>query len=250
MGHRAPPGLSRPAARSTWTSRRFVARKPQILRKVATNPPSPGSARSAAQAPLPCGPIGHSPPIRDAPIPDARVRGAFQSSSLRNAARIRRSRQAGGAAVPSGAADGASGVPGASGRAPPTAASGCASPTPEPSRRPKAPGRSTGPPASVAPSAGEGPAQARMSASSPLRNRWHRTPPVARPLDGNSAYGLTFTLPAAVPGKAPALPATVTTTWPADPPAPPDPPARQPQSPPHQHRQTHPNPPGRPPRTR
>ena len=45
-----------------------------------------------------------------------------------------------------------------------------------------------------------------------MRNRWQRTPPVARPLGGYSAYGVTLTLAAVVPGKAPALPATVTTT--------------------------------------
>ena len=67
-------------------------------------------------------------------------------------------------------------------------------------------------PASVAPRAGPGPAQASTSTSSPLRNRWQRTPPVARPLGGYSAYGVTFTVTAAVPGSAPALPATVTTT--------------------------------------
>ncbi len=67
-------------------------------------------------------------------------------------------------------------------------------------------------PAAVAPWAGPAPAQASTSTSSPLRNRWHLTPPVARPLAGNSAYGDTFTLAAAEPGSAPVLPAAVTTT--------------------------------------
>ena len=83
---------------------------------------------------------------------------------------------------------------------------------PDPSRLPTGSGRMTGLPESVAPTAGAGPAQAMTSASSPLRNRWQRTPPVARPLAGNSCSGVTFTLPAVVPGSAPARPATVITT--------------------------------------
>src|ERR1700678_2667646 len=86
------------------------------------------------------------------------------------------------------------------------------SPPPEPSRRPIGSGRATGAPDSLAPTAGAGPAHAMTSVSSPLRNRWQRTPPVARPLPGYSCIGVTFTLPAAAPGSAPALPATVTTT--------------------------------------
>ena len=66
--------------------------------------------------------------------------------------------------------------------------------------------------AQVTGTAGAGPAQAMTRMSSPLRNRWQRTPPVARPLGGYSCSGVTFTVPAAVPGRAPALPATVTTT--------------------------------------
>jgi hypothetical protein len=42
--------------------------------------------------------------------------------------------------------------------------------------------------------AGAGPAQAATSVSSPLRNRWQRTPPVARPLAGYSCIGVTLTL--------------------------------------------------------
>ena len=70
----------------------------------------------------------------------------------------------------------------------------------------------TGLPVSVAPSAGAAPAQAMTSVSSPLRNRWQRTPPVARPLPGYSCSGVTLTLSPAAPGSAPVLPATVTTT--------------------------------------
>ena len=40
------------------------------------------------------------------------------------------------------------------------------------------------------------------SVSSPLRNRWQRTPPVARPLAGYSANGVTLTAPGSVPGRA------------------------------------------------
>src|SRR5215472_2451839 len=83
---------------------------------------------------------------------------------------------------------------------------------PEPSRLPCMPDRSTGTPDMVAPSAGPGPAQAVTRWSSPLRKRWQRTPPVARPLGGYSAKGVTLTLAAPAPGSAPDLPATVTTT--------------------------------------
>src|SRR6516164_6133044 len=86
---------------------------------------------------------------------------------------------------------------------------------PEPSRRPCMPERSTGTPASVAPRAGPGPAQAAIRPPSPLRKRWQRTPPVARPFGGYSAKGVTLTLAAPVPGSAPDLPATVTTTEPS-----------------------------------
>ena len=44
-------------------------------------------------------------------------------------------------------------------------------------------------------------AQASTRASSPLRNRWQRTPPVARPLAGYSRYGVTFTVAAAGAGQ-------------------------------------------------
>src|ERR1039458_8806469 len=95
---------------------------------------------------------------------------------------------------------------------PPRAAIGWRTGAPEPSRRPSGGGSGTGVPASVAPRAGPGPAQASTSTSSPFRNLWQRTPPVARPLGGYSAYGVTFTVAAEAPGSAPALPATVTTT--------------------------------------
>src|SRR5258708_37019753 len=90
--------------------------------------------------------------------------------------------------------------------------SGPLRPTQEPCRLPTGSGRETGGPDSLAPTAGAGPAQAMTSVSSPLRNRWQRTPPVARPLPGNSCSGVTLTLSAAAPGSADALPATVTTT--------------------------------------
>ena len=56
------------------------------------------------------------------------------------------------------------------------------------------------------------PAQAKTRVSSPLRNRWQRTPPVARPLAGYSENGVTFTAPGSVPGSAVDEPETVTTT--------------------------------------
>ena len=59
---------------------------------------------------------------------------------------------------------------------------------------------------------GERPTQARCNASSPFRNRWARTPPVARPLAGNSANSLTFALPGSVPSRVSLPAATVTTT--------------------------------------
>src|SRR5690242_6588622 len=98
------------------------------------------------------------------------------------------------------------------GARPPRAVSGWRIRTPEPSLRPSAAGKFTGTPASVAPRAGPGPAQASTRVSSPLRNLWQRTPPVARPLGGYSRYGVTFAVAAPVPGSAPVLPATVTTT--------------------------------------
>ena len=60
--------------------------------------------------------------------------------------------------------------------------------------------------------AGARPAQANNKVSSPLRNRWHRTPPVARPFAGYSPNGVTLTAPASVPGRAADEPDTVTTT--------------------------------------
>src|SRR5215472_12681620 len=97
-------------------------------------------------------------------------------------------------------------------KAEPTWASWRVSGVPEPSRLPCMPDRSTGTPASVAPSAGPGPAQAMTRRSSPLRKRWQRTPPVALPFGGYSANGVTLTLATDAPGSAPTRPATVTTT--------------------------------------
>src|ERR1700722_16767247 len=72
--------------------------------------------------------------------------------------------------------------------------------------------RSTITPDSVAASTGGGPIQAWIRPSSPLRKRWQRTPPVARPLGGYSENGVTLTDAPPVPGSAPDRPATVTTT--------------------------------------
>src|SRR5580692_12964380 len=72
--------------------------------------------------------------------------------------------------------------------------------------------RSTITPDSVAARIGGGPIQAWIRPSSPLRKRWQRTPPVARPFGGYSANGVTLTEPPPVPGSAPERPATVTTT--------------------------------------
>ena len=69
---------------------------------------------------------------------------------------------------------------------PATAAIGCVAGVPEPSRRRRRP---AGRPATRwrrRPAPGPGPTHASSSASSPLRNRWQRTPPVARPLAGYS----------------------------------------------------------------
>src|SRR5690606_26152721 len=83
---------------------------------------------------------------------------------------------------------------------------------PEPSRLPIASGRSTATPLPEAAIGGVGPAQARSGVWPPRRTRWHRPPPVARPLAGYSAYGVTLTEPACVPGSEPLDPETVTTT--------------------------------------
>ncbi len=84
--------------------------------------------------------------------------------------------------------------------------------TPEPSRLPVASGRSTGAPLAAAARAGAVPAQAKTRVSSPLRKRWQRTPPVARPLGGYSEKGATLTAPGSVPGSAVDEPDAVTTT--------------------------------------
>ena len=102
--------------------------------------------------------------------------------------------------------------PGAAATGPAAAAIGWLPGTPEPSRRPVASGRSTGAPLEAAARAGAAPAQAKTRASSPLRKRWQRTPPVARPLGGYSVNGVTFTAPGSVPGSAVEEPEAVTTT--------------------------------------
>src|SRR6478609_2381628 len=93
---------------------------------------------------------------------------------------------------------------------------GCEPGVPEPSRRPVGAGRSTGAPLAAAARAGAAPAHARTRVSSPLRNRWQRTPPVARPLAGYSEKGATLSAPGSVPGSAEEAPDAVTTTASAD----------------------------------
>ena len=73
-------------------------------------------------------------------------------------------------------------------------------------------GSGTGLPLAAAAMAGAGPAQASSRESSPLRNRWQRTPPVARPLAGYCRNSVTLTEPASVPGRARDVPDTVATT--------------------------------------
>src|SRR5438477_290291 len=70
--------------------------------------------------------------------------------------------------------------------------------------------------------AGASPAQAATRVSSPLRKRWQRTPPVARPLPGYSANGVSFTAPGSVPGRAVDEPEAVSTTAPSSDAASPD----------------------------
>ncbi|MCY1370078.1 hypothetical protein D9M69_571530 [compost metagenome] len=92
------------------------------------------------------------------------------------------------------------------------ASTACDSGMPEPSRRPCSCGSDRATPASEDALAGPCPAQAIRRVSSPFRNRCARTPAVARPLGGYSANAVTFPAPGAVPGKAPSVPDTVTTT--------------------------------------
>src|SRR5215472_9088850 len=103
----------------------------------------------------------------------ARPPGAVTARAPGRRGRLRRGRQAAGGGYGEGAR-------------PPGAVSGWRIRLPEPSLRPSAAGKFTGTPASVAPRAGPGPAQASTRVSSPLRNLWQRTPPVARPLGGYS----------------------------------------------------------------
>ena len=89
----------------------------------------------------------------------------------------------------------------------PKAAIGWPTGTPEASLRGSGAGSSTGAPEVVAAITGAGPTKASWRASSPLRKRWHRTPPVPRPLPGYSLKGVTLTEPASVPGRAEDAPA-------------------------------------------
>jgi DNA gyrase subunit B len=86
--------------------------------------------------------------------------------------RLHRRRRGRARPVPHRHLTGPAGPPGpGQGASPPRAVSGWRTRVPEPSRRGSAEGSSTGTPASVAPRAGDGPAQASTRASSPLRNR-------------------------------------------------------------------------------
>lgn len=60
--------------------------------------------------------------------------------------------------------------------------------------------------------AGTAPAQARARQSSPLRNRWQRTPPVARPLRGYWSNGVSLAVVWTESSSVPREPATVNTT--------------------------------------
>src|SRR5690606_1709454 len=84
---------------------------------------------------------------------------------------------------------------------------------PEPSRFAPASGRTRDDPSGPTACTGTGPAQARDRPSSPLRNAWARTPPVARPLAGNSEKNDTLTRPGSVPGSAADVTETVATTF-------------------------------------
>ena len=84
--------------------------------------------------------------------------------------------------------------------------------TPEPSRRGSSGGRSTGTPLAAAARAGVGPAQARARGGPRPRNRWQRTPPVARPLRGVLLEGGDLGGARLGAGRASDGPATVTTT--------------------------------------
>ncbi len=106
----------------------------------------------------------------------------------------------------------ARGRPSAPGGAAATCGDDGGRPAPEPSRRPSAAGSSMATPLAAAARAGVLPAKASTRVSSPLRKRWQRTPPVARPFGGYSAYGVTLSEPPSVPGSAPEEPDEVTTT--------------------------------------
>ena len=92
----------------------------------------------------------------------------------------------------------------------PTAAIGWPAGVPRPVAATLGRGQVDRAPLAAAAPAGAGPAQASSRVSSPFRKRWQRTPPVARPLPGYSASGVTLTAPASVPGSAFEVPETVT----------------------------------------
>ena len=72
---------------------------------------------------------------------------------------------------------------------------------PEASRRAPVSGSVRGEPSTPSARAGAAPTQATPRTSSPLRKRCERTPPVARPLAGNSVKADTLALPGSVPGR-------------------------------------------------
>ena len=82
---------------------------------------------------------------------------------------------------------------------------------PEPSRRPSAAGSSMATPPAAAARAGVLPAKATTRVSWPLRKRWHRTPPVPRPLGWVLGIRRDLERAPSVPGSAPEEPAEVTT---------------------------------------
>ena len=91
---------------------------------------------------------------------------------------------------------------------PTTASSG----VPDASRFAPDSGRDLADPSDATAIAGMFPTQATLSASSPFRKLWARTPPVARPLPGNSDSADTLARPGSVPGRTSDDPEMVTTT--------------------------------------
>src|SRR5690606_30309564 len=97
----------------------------------------------------------------------------------------------------------------------PIVATGASSGCPDPSRFDSVSGILLTAPFASSAYAGSGPAHASCRRSSPFRNACARTPPVARPFDGNSPKSLIFARPASVPSSVLAEPEIVTTTLPS-----------------------------------